>query len=242
MEKYLLVLLLMVILYTGYTSFQTEAFTSTTAPITETVAVDESNAINILAKIARDLQEGAGLKVKGDLSVDQNVSISGILNASKINSNTNITGNVSINGNLVVSGSNNFLPIGCVIAWSGSLAAIPYGWKLCDGLEGRPDLTGRFIVGAGKPTGDVSINPNNLLFGTNGGEQQHKLTTPEMPAHTHEGSWGLGCSGGNCQRNGGGFAWSSSYNNPSTGSITGGDLPHNNMPPYYVLYWIIKTI
>jgi hypothetical protein len=37
------------------------------------------------------------------------------------------------------------VPIGAIIAWSGS--KIPYGWCLCNGSNGSPDLTGKFILG-----------------------------------------------------------------------------------------------
>lgn len=33
--------------------------------------------------------------------------------------------------------------------WSGAIADIPEGWKLCDGNNDTPDLKGKFIVGAG---------------------------------------------------------------------------------------------
>ena len=32
--------------------------------------------------------------------------------------------------------------------WSGSASAIPSGWALCDGGSGRPDLRGKFVIGA----------------------------------------------------------------------------------------------
>ena len=41
------------------------------------------------------------------------------------------------------------VPIGGIIMWSGSIASIPSGYKLCDGNDGTPDLRDRFIVGAG---------------------------------------------------------------------------------------------
>lgn len=41
------------------------------------------------------------------------------------------------------------IPSGGIIIWSGSAAAIPSGWLLCNGASGTPDLRNRFIVGAG---------------------------------------------------------------------------------------------
>jgi len=42
--------------------------------------------------------------------------------------------------------------------WSGSVSEISTltGWELCDGVDGRPDLRDRFIVGAGS-----NYNPND---------------------------------------------------------------------------------
>lgn len=38
---------------------------------------------------------------------------------------------------------------GMIVTWQGSIETIPDGWALCDGLEGRPNLLSRFIIGAG---------------------------------------------------------------------------------------------
>lgn len=40
------------------------------------------------------------------------------------------------------------VPSGGIIMWSGSIASIPAGWKLCDGNNGTPNLTNKFIIGA----------------------------------------------------------------------------------------------
>ena len=42
------------------------------------------------------------------------------------------------------------LPCGTILMWSGKVDAIPDGWALCDGGKGTPNLTRRFIMGAGK--------------------------------------------------------------------------------------------
>jgi hypothetical protein len=54
---------------------------------------------------------------------------------------------------LTSQGSGNSLPAGSIIAWSGSVASIPDGFRLCDGTSGTPDLRNRFIIGAGNDSG-----------------------------------------------------------------------------------------
>ena len=218
MEKYIIILIFIVILYFLF-------FCNTCDTIEK---VDNTSTDDLLSKVTKSIQN------LGDVA--KNIQTVGLILPGKLT----ITNNTDISGKLNVTGPINFLPKGCVIAWSGIISEIPYGWALCDGLNGRPDLTGRFIVGVGQPTGDISANPNNLLFGTNGGEQQHKLTIPEIPRHQHTvpKTWGLpqGGDGGYSGKDSG--VGGSSLCRPSGG----GDQYHNNMPPYYVLYWIIKTI
>lgn len=38
------------------------------------------------------------------------------------------------------------MPAGGIIMWSGTIASIPAGWSLCNGSNGTPDLTDKFIV------------------------------------------------------------------------------------------------
>lgn len=40
-------------------------------------------------------------------------------------------------------------PVGTIVVWSGAADDIPTSWALCDGQDGRPDLRGRFVLGAG---------------------------------------------------------------------------------------------
>lgn len=39
------------------------------------------------------------------------------------------------------------LPMGTILPYVGELADIPKGWALCDGSNGTPNLTGRFLEG-----------------------------------------------------------------------------------------------
>ena len=114
------------------------------------------------------------------------------------------------------------LPIGGIIMWSGSIDSIPSNWKLCDGQNGTPDLRDRFVLGAG---GDYAV-------GATGGEATHTLTIDEMPAHSHTIP-NFGPTGNGWAHTGGGEG--------GTTDITGGGQPHNNMPPYYALAYIMRV-
>ena len=67
------------------------------------------------------------------------------------------------------------IPAGLISMWSGSIGSIPSGWYLCDGSNGTPNLTDRFVIGAGST---YAVN------GT-GGATSVTLITANMPAHTH---------------------------------------------------------
>ena len=41
-------------------------------------------------------------------------------------------------------------PKGTILPYVGSISEIPYGWHLCDGTDGTPNLRDRFLMGAGK--------------------------------------------------------------------------------------------
>jgi len=71
--------------------------------------------------------------------------------------------------------SGTSIPTGLISLWSGSIGSIPTGWNLCDGSNGTPNLTDRFIVGAGS---SYAVN------GT-GGATTATLVTGNLPSHTH---------------------------------------------------------
>lgn len=145
------------------------------------------------------------------------------------------------------------VPIGTIVMWA--TGTPPEGWLLCNGKEVSraaytelfkvlgtsigaagsssfriPDLTGRFPLGASNAHG---------LYST-GGSETHTLTVDEMPAHDH------GIGGNIVQRGSGGDAFrelAGAYpgsNNPSSQRIGGGQ-PHNNMPPFYGINFIIRA-
>ena len=50
------------------------------------------------------------------------------------------------------------LPQGLISLWSGT--NIPQGWALCDGTQGTPNLSGRFVVGQSNAGGDYDTIGN----------------------------------------------------------------------------------
>jgi hypothetical protein len=149
--------------------------------------------------------------------------------------------NVMATGDLTVSGKVSFLPKGSIIAYHGP--TVPDGWVICDGNNGTPDLRGRFIMGQGSGTGLTQ-----RAIGQKGGEETHKLSISEIPSHSHSVSVTPADAGGYCKTGPCGVQTSDrkilddSRVKGISVNYTGGSQPHNNLPPFLVLYYIMKTI
>lgn len=89
-----------------------------------------------------------------------------------------------IESNEVKYRSAGVVPVGAIIMWSGNDSTIPSGWYLCDGTNGTPNLTDRFIIGAGNTytTGSTGGSNTHDHGGTTGA---HTLLSSEIPAHNH---------------------------------------------------------
>ena len=143
----------------------------------------------------------------------------------------------------------NSFPKGGIIMWSGSIGTIPTGWNLCDGTNGTPDLTDRFIIGAGVtygPGGTGGTATPDLSFTTD----SHTLTIDEMPAHSHTVTHD---AMGWPQGGGAGYYYRQSQIVGATIKIdsAGGGQGHTHtgkvgtsieiLPPYYALAFIMKS-
>lgn len=130
-------------------------------------------------------------------------------------------------------------PIGSIITTNGTFdPSIEYGgtWEQI--------AKGRTLVGV--DSGDSSFNRYGLM----GGEKMHRLTMSEMPRHDHSensyhgapnsrklaqwyyhiGTEGFKLDGGSSQK----------Y--PYADMLPqGGDQPHNNLQPYFTVYFYIRT-
>jgi microcystin-dependent protein len=152
--------------------------------------------------------------------------------------------------------SRPLIPRGMIIAWDKT--TIPYGWAMCDGrtVNGfkTPDLRGRFVLGYSATFGLVTNGPefnpeereyfvNVFNIGDVSGESVVRLSVKDLPSHRH------GKIPYRNQLNGGIGEANNNFNNSS--DILGyfentipefrQTLPHNNMPPYYVLMYICKV-
>lgn len=129
------------------------------------------------------------------------------------------------------SASAGGVPIGTIVIWSGTADNIPAGWQLCDGTNGTPDLRDKFVLGAG----------TNHAVGKNGGSEEVTLTVGQMPKHLHKISISVAGSGSNMTNSyaAPGYVGSGSVVNGNS-EYVGSTMPHNNMPPYYALCYIMK--
>lgn len=152
--------------------------------------------------------------------------------------------------------SSSGIPQGSIIPWYGNLSSIPSGFALCNGQNGTPDLRDRFIVGAGSSYGlgwtgganSVLLNESNIA------NHRHYMFTPGY--RFMNGSWnGTYLNGATYVSMGGNAGYGSceekynmvpAINNaaPTVGLTgfagNGNPTAHENRPPYYSLYYIMK--
>ena len=167
-----------------------------------------------------------------------------------------------------VSTDASSVPQGSIIPWYGDKANIPDGFALCDGTKGTPDLRNRFLVGAGSnyALGDTGGEDQVTLTGTQIGNHYHcwgtqyygrigqseynnlrvvsfvdrnsgpSFASAPFPSG-HKRFPGLG---GTTL-----FEFSDSLSGRETYITslaigTDAQEPHENRPPYYALYYIMK--
>ena len=221
------------------------------------------------------------LKVTGTSTLDGALEVTG---ASTLKGNltvgdTNTQKNVTVHGNVEAISPSSFIghgttPIGGIIMWSNlNATAEPPGWAICNGQTKNgvttPDLTGRFIVGAGTsalPASNPIKKPDGENYEVNvdkGGLNEVSLTVDQMPSHKHGGKtkkdgahshtgndwWTVGIAGaarfvmGKQNKSGAATIYSqgSAHEHVLDMDNTGGNAAHENRPPYYALAYIMRV-
>ena len=153
-------------------------------------------------------------------------------------------GNIKVDGKIEFTNKDtllmDILPRGIILSFNSMNP--PLGWTLCNGENNSPDLRGRFVLGSGQ-----GIGLTNRIINTNGGDENVALTIEEMPSHRHNIEKQNICMDG-CrydrqypkQQEGPDNLKSETVQSRATGGKDGQTKPHNNMPPYYILTYIMK--
>lgn len=155
--------------------------------------------------------------------------------------------------------------VGMVMMWYGASTAVPAGWAICDGNNGTPNLSDRFVVAAGVsyPLGAVG-GANSISHGHSVSVSGHTLTWNELPPHQHDSGVALQeghpygkepfrgnnlIGGGDEDHDNSAILTSPSlYLNgvkrtaadPHYHGATIGTTSTENRPPYYALFYIMK--
>lgn len=135
---------------------------------------------------------------------------------------------------------------GTIVIWAGTIAEIPSGWALCDGLDGRPNLLDKFVRGVNT----VITDP-----GLTGGLSIVTLILTQLPLHSHTITEAVhfhqNTRGSVATAGGGIFIGTDSLsqsvqteiNSLTLGANTttsGSGGFHNNIPPFFEIAYIIK--
>ena len=176
-----------------------------TAPRVEFIPTPYIEAENVQAAIVEvEYKQRSGLATK----LTATANLGDLQNAGVARDNLGL-------GSAATLDVSHIVPSGAIVMWSGAVNAIPGGWALCDGSNGTPNLTDRFIVAAGGDyavgdTGDGSIPSHSHGSGTlaaaSGGAHTHTASTGSAGAHGHTGS--TNSAGAHTHTPGGGGAWS----------------------------------
>jgi len=194
----------------------------------------------------------------------------GLVNAVPIaNGGTGATTASAARTNLGAAEAAFAVPSGGIIMWSGSIAAVPAGWFLCNGANGTPNLTNRFIVAAGGTyavgssggTADAVVvaHTHTGSTGNQSNNHSHGFTTDFAGEHQHEytaiaavggSSFSGGTQGtvttttsiaGNHQHGGTTGGVSADHTHLITLNSAGVSGVGQNIPPYYALAYIMKS-
>jgi microcystin-dependent protein len=211
--------------------------------------------------VGLNVGSGKALKVAGSADVTGTLTVTGTAIVPTPSQNSHATTKLYVDTRI---------PVGVIVMWSGSAAAIPSGWLLCDGTNSTPDLRNRFLVGAGSTyavgatggSADATLVSHTHSFsGSTGGAGSHSHSIND-PGHAHvynkRASNGIETTGTigsyDTWKGETGVATSASgtgisingvgdhtHSVSGTISTVGSSATNANLPPYYALCFIMKA-
>ncbi len=172
----------------------------------------------------------------------------GLINAVPVaNGGTGATTASAARTNLGAAASTAVIPSGGIIMWSGSIASIPSGYFLCNGANGTPNLTDRFVICAGSTYAVAASGGSKdavVVAHTHTGN-----TGGQSVPHTHDynaylaGATGF-AAGSNFYLDGNPFTTAGNsvdHTHAFTTASSGVSGTNANLPPYYALAFIMKS-
>jgi hypothetical protein len=227
----------------------------------------ESTAFPILstmAKQAANTYSGTATNFEGSIYANQNYIEVTYANFGQQSTNTFVASTMAVTtttDNSSNLANTNFvhqvLPYGSIIMWYGNVSSIPYGWTLCNGANGTPNLVNQFVIGAGADfQGRATTSITNTATQTGGTADSivplhtHATIEPNDGAgHQHQLNYYTTSTGnvaaGSNLAGGNSTSLASSYTLYANANITiastGTSTTYANIPPYYALCYIMKT-
>jgi hypothetical protein len=143
------------------------------------------------------------------------------------------------------------LPLGTIVMWSGTVAAIPPGWRLCDGVDGRPNLVNKFIRGAARAGSPQPLETGGSDTHKHGASGSTTITAGGLHTHKFPEAWydqkvdGSKSSSysvidrNNTNIKDAATRESVTHTHPATSSVTVNDAIV--LPPWFALYYIIRA-
>jgi len=185
------------------------------------------------------------LTIKGDLDIQGGMTLNGQAGTSGQLLMSKGAGETPQWGTVTIPDA---FTTGMIILWSGTTATIPTGWALCNGTNGTPNLTDRFVVGAGSNYGVAQTGGSKDAIVV---AHNHDASTGEAGSHSHTYTKPSGSTqfqSGGAVGGASGLTSSTTTNTSSVGNHThsvsvsskGSSGTDKNLPPYYALAYIMR--
>ena len=138
---------------------------------------------------------------------------------------------------------------GMILMWSGAVSAIPSGWALCDGSNGTPDLTDRFVIHADADaagTRNVGATGGTMSLVGSSGSLTLSAAQSGVPAHTHSFIAPVNSGGSPGGPDGDGSSRKTETTGANSAAAASEGHQHDlsaiaSIPKFYALAYIMKT-